>query len=239
MTSPKSRHWALIPAAGAGRRFGAERPKQYLDLAGRMVIDHSLGLFTEHPAISGCIVALSPEDRYWPQSRFAEHPYVRRACGGHERSNSVANGLELLAAQDGAEDEDWVLVHDAARPCLHPEDLDALIAVLRNESVGALLAVPLHDTIKQSADGCMVDASVPRASLWRAFTPQAFRLGLLRRALTKAEANNAIVTDDASAVELLGLQPRLVKGRADNIKITHPEDLALARFFLQQQGRLC
>lgn len=231
------RHWVLIPAAGVGKRFGGTVPKQYSELAGRMVIDHALGLFLEHPAIDGCVVALGADDGYWQDSEFAAHPRVRRAPGGRERCHSVANALELLAAEATA--DDWVLVHDAARPCLHPDDLDALIAGLRDEPVGALLAVPVHDTVKQSADGIYVDATVPRASLWRAFTPQAFRIGLLRRVLAEAERNEQIVTDDASAVELLGLRPRLIAGRADNIKITRPEDLTLARFHLQQQGRLC
>jgi 2-C-methyl-D-erythritol 4-phosphate cytidylyltransferase len=235
--STGARHWALIPAAGVGRRFGGELPKQYLDLAGSLVIDHVLDLFVGHPAVSGCVVVLSPDDGYWDDSRYAGDRRVRRAPGGAERCHSVANGLALLA--DAADEADWVLVHDAARPCLHREDLDALIAALRDEPVGALLAVPVHDTVKHSADGLHVDETLPRAALWRAFTPQAFRLGLLRRALAGAERGGALVTDDASAVERLGLRPRLVPGRADNLKITRPEDLPLARFHLQQQGRLC
>jgi len=231
------RHWVLIPAAGVGRRFGGPVPKQYLELAGRMVIDHSLDLFLDHPAIEGCVVALGADDGYWPDSAFAADLRVRRAAGGRERCHSVANALERLAAE--AADDDWVLVHDAARPCLHPDDLDKLIDGLRDEPVGALLAVPVHDTVKQSEDGSHVDATVPRALLWRAFTPQAFRIGLLRRALAAAERSGQVVTDDSSAVELLGLKPRLIEGRADNIKITRPEDLFLARFHLQQQGRLC
>ncbi|MGB5835389.1 MAG: 2-C-methyl-D-erythritol 4-phosphate cytidylyltransferase [Thiohalocapsa sp.] len=232
-----TRHWVLIPAAGVGKRFGGTVPKQYMELAGRMVIDHALGLFVDHPAVSGCVVVLGSEDEYWPDSRFAKHPRVRWAPGGRERCHSVGNGLDALAAD--ADPEDWVLVHDAARPCLHSDDLDALIAGLRDEPVGALLALPVHDTVKQSSDGRQVDGTLPRSSLWRAFTPQAFGLGLLRRALAQAEVEGQLVTDDASAIELLGLKPRLIEGRSDNIKITRPEDLALARFFLQQQGRLC
>jgi 2-C-methyl-D-erythritol 4-phosphate cytidylyltransferase len=231
------RHWALIPAAGVGRRFGGQTPKQYLELAGAMVIDHVLGLFVEHAAISGCVVALSPDDGYWQDSRYAAHPRVRRAPGGRERSHSVANALALLA--DAADEDDWVLVHDAARPCLRARDLDALIAALRDEPVGALLAVPVHDTVKRTADGERVETTVPRTSLWRAYTPQAFRLGLLRRALAESDADNLAVTDDASAVERMGLKPRLIEGASDNIKITRPEDLSLARFYLEQQGRRC
>lgn len=237
MTPDRARHWVLIPAAGVGKRFGGPVPKQYLELSGRLVIDHALELFADHPAISGCVVVLSPEDEYWPGSRFAAHPRVHRAPGGRERCHSVGKGLDRLAVEASA--EDWVLVHDAARPCLHPADLDALIAALQDEPVGALLAVPVHDTVKRSADARHADATVPRSALWRAFTPQAFRLGLLQRALAATEARGEVVTDDASAVELLGLKPRLVEGRGDNLKITRPEDLDLARFFLQQQGRLC
>jgi 2-C-methyl-D-erythritol 4-phosphate cytidylyltransferase len=237
MTPDRARHWVLIPAAGVGKRFGGPLPKQYLNLSGRLVIDHALGLFVDHPAISGCVVVLGAEDEYWPESRFSAHPRVQRAPGGRERCHSVANGLERLATEASA--EDWVLVHDAARPCLHPDDLDALIAALHDEPVGALLAVPVHDTVKRSGDARHVDGTLPRSALWRAFTPQAFRLGLLQRALAAAAAQDEVVTDDASAIERLGLKPRLVEGRGDNIKITRPEDLRLAHFFLQQQGRLC
>ncbi|MFE8031946.1 2-C-methyl-D-erythritol 4-phosphate cytidylyltransferase [Thiohalocapsa marina] len=231
------RHWVVIPAAGVGRRFGGNTPKQYLELAGAMVIDQVLGQFVEHDAISGCVVALSADDGYWPDSRYAQHSRVQRAPGGRERCHSVANALAALTPL--ADDTDWVLVHDAARPCLRRQDLDALLEVLRDEPVGALLAVPVHDTVKRSRDGRHVEGTVPRAALWRAYTPQAFRLGLLRDALREADRRQQAVTDDASAVELLGLQPRLVEGHSDNIKITRPEDLPLARFFLEQQGRPC
>jgi len=231
-----ARHWVMIPAAGVGRRFGGEVPKQYLQLAGRMVIDHVLALFLDHPAIAGCVVALSPEDGWWESTEYGGHARVLRADGGAERCHSVANGLARLA--DAAGDDDWVLVHDAARPCLRREDLDQLIAALADEPVGALLAVPVHDTVKQCrADGAdQVACTLPRQQLWRAFTPQAFRIGLLREALAEAERRGLAVTDDASAVELLGLAPRLVECHSDNLKITRPEDLPLAHFYLQQQA---
>ena len=231
--SAAARHWALIPAAGVGRRFGAEVPKQYLELAGRPVIDHAIDVLVSHPGIAGCVVALGTEDGWWADtSRYAAHPRVLRAAGGAERCHSVRNGLDTLAGRAG--DDDWVLVHDAARPCLRRSDLDALLAALTDEPVGALLAVPIADTVKR-AEADRVTATVPRSQLWRAYTPQAFRLGLLREALDRAEAAGQVVTDDASAVELLGLRPRLVEGHTDNIKITRPEDLPLAAFFLARQ----
>lgn len=229
--------WALIPAAGVGRRFGSALPKQYLELAGQRVIDHVLELLLAHPAISGCVVALDDADGYWPEGPFADHPRVQRVSGGSERCYSVRNAISALAGRAG--DDDWVLVHDAARPCLRRSDLDALLHALTDEPVGALLAVPVHDTVKQAGEGGRIVRTVARTGLWRAYTPQAFRLGLLRHALDSALARDLVVTDDASAVELLGLAPRLIEGHADNIKITRPQDLALARFFLQQQGRSC
>jgi 2-C-methyl-D-erythritol 4-phosphate cytidylyltransferase len=232
------RYWVMIPAAGVGRRFGGQVPKQYLELGGRMVIDHVLALFLDHPAIAGCVVALSPEDDWWASTEHDGHARVLRTDGGTERCHSVASGLARLAGV--ANDDDWVLVHDAARPCLRREDLDRLIAALGDEPVGALLAVPVHDTVKQSGDdrADRVAHTVPRQQLWRAFTPQAFRIALLRRALVEAEARGLAVTDDASAVELLGLDPRLIECHTDNIKITRPEDLPLAHFFLRQQAEM-
>jgi 2-C-methyl-D-erythritol 4-phosphate cytidylyltransferase len=157
---------------------------------------------------------------------------VHRAPGGAERCHSVRNGLDALTGLAAA--DDWVLVHDAARPCLRRADLDALLAALMSEPVGALLAVPIADTVKR-AEAARAAATVPRSELWRAYTPQAFRVGLLREALDQAQAQGLLVTDDASAVELLGMQPLLIEGHADNIKITRPEDLPLAAFLLAQQ----
>lgn len=230
-----TRYWVVILAAGVGCRMDAPLPKQYLDLAGHPVIEWSLSLFLDHPQISGVCVALDPEDRFWPRTAFADHPHVRRADGGDERCHSVLNALDLLALD--AETKDWVLVHDAARPCLRKGDLDRLLAALPDHPVGGLLGVPVRDTMKQVAEGNAVRCTVPRDALWHAFTPQLFRLGLLRRALRAALDQGRAVTDDAAAVELLGLEPVLVEGHADNIKITRPEDLPLADFYLRQQGR--
>ncbi len=235
MNTP-SAFWAVLPAAGVGRRMGGVIPKQYLDLAGQTVIDHTLGLFIADERIRGVAVALGPEDAYWGETRYAAHPKVIRAPGGAERCHSVLNAL---AALDGlARDADWVLVHDAARPCLRLADLDRLIESLAGDAVGGLLGIPVRDTMKREDGAGCIARTVDRASLWHAYTPQMFRLGLLRRALREALEAGDLVTDDASAIERLGLAPRLIEGHADNIKITRAEDLPLVHFYLQQQGRV-
>lgn len=226
--------WALIPAAGAGRRFGSVVPKQYLTLAGRMVIDHALELFTSHPACRGVVVAVDDNDALFAQSAYADHPAVHRVRGGAERYLSVACGLDALVGLAAA--DDWVLVHDAARPCLRVEDLNALLAELADNPPGALLGAKVRDTMKRAdADG-HISATVDREGLWHAFTPQACRLSLLKRALEQARADGYAVTDEASAIEHLGLTPRMVEGHADNLKITRPEDLPLAEFYLAARG---
>ncbi len=229
--------WGLVPAAGVGRRVGSVVPKQYLELAGRKVIDLTLATLLDHPHVRGVVVALDPDDALWPQTLHASHPRVWTVSGGAERCHSVRNALLALAGR--AAGDDWVLVHDAARPCLRPADLDRLIAGLEDDPVGGILGVPVRDTMKQAGPADRIEATVPREGLWHAFTPQAFRLGLLRRALEVALDAGRLVTDDASAVELLGLHPRLIEGHGDNIKITRAEDVPLAQFFLEQQGRLC
>jgi len=229
--------WGLVAAAGAGRRVGSAIPKQYLRLAGHSVIDLTLGTLLDHPAVKGVMVALSPGDAHWHETLHATHPRVWTVAGGAERCHSVLNALHGLTER--ASDLDWVLVHDAARPCLRPADLDRLIADLEGDDVGGILGVPVRDTMKRTGSSGRIEATVPREGLWHAFTPQVFRLGLLRQALQAALDAGRLVTDEASAVELLGLKPKMVEGHADNIKITRPEDLPLARFFLEQQGRRC
>ncbi|MBK1722824.1 2-C-methyl-D-erythritol 4-phosphate cytidylyltransferase [Thiocystis violacea] len=234
--TPAVRLWAILPAAGVGRRMGSAIPKQYLELAGRTVIEHTLALFVSHARISGVVVALGPEDGYWNATAYATHPKVVRAMGGAERCHSVLNAV--MALDGRAEDEDWILVHDAARPCLRLEDLDRLVDSLLDDPVGGLLGIPVRDTMKRAKGGQRIDGTVDRSGLWHAYTPQMFRLGLLRHALRDALAANDLVTDDASAIERLGHAPRLVEGHADNIKITRAEDLPLAHFYLRQQGRI-
>jgi len=235
--TPDPAYWVVLPAAGVGRRMGSAIPKQYLELTpGRTVIEHTLDLFLDHPRITGVAVALGAEDGYWSGTAYAEHPRVLRAAGGAERCHSVLNALDALAAGHARAD-DWVLVHDAARPCLRRSDLDHLIDTLRDDPVGGLLAIPVRDTMKRADGSGRVQATVDRASLWHAYTPQMFRLGLLREALRLTLEAGVLVTDDASAMEYLGRAPLLVEGHADNLKITRAEDLPLARFYLEQQGR--
>ncbi len=224
------RCWAVVPAAGIGRRMGGAVPKQYLDLLGRRVIDHSLHRLLAHPGIEAAYVALSPDDAYWPGCEHAADSRVVRVSGGVERCHSVLNAL--FALKRVADEADWVLVHDAARPCLTADDLERLIATLMDHPVGGLLGVPVHDTLKRVTSGGLVEETVPRRDLWQAYTPQMFRLGLLTRCLEQALDNGGLVTDDASAVELAGHRPLMVEGHAGNIKITRPSDLALAAFHL-------
>jgi len=211
--------------------MNADRPKQYLELAGRTVIEHTLSRLLQANVFSAVAVAISVEDPYWPELDIAKHELVITAPGGKERADSVLSGLNAI--REKANDDDWVLVHDAARPCLTATDIHLLIDTLVNDDVGGILALSSHDTLK-NVQGYDILGTLDRRVIWRALTPQMFRYGLLKTALEEAEGNPA-VTDEASALELKGLKPKIVEGRPDNIKITRPEDLGLARFFMEQQ----
>lgn len=226
------RFWGVVPAAGVGRRMGAECPKQYLEIRGRTVLEHTLDRLLGVDRLSGVTVALGKEDGYWPDLPHAHHPRIRTAEGGKERADSVHAALVALSAE--AADEDWVLVHDAARLCITVADIDRLIDQVQQHPVGGILALPSSDTLKHVDRGEIV-ATADRAHIWRALTPQMFRLGALRRALADAATKGLTVTDEASAMELQGRRPMIVEGRPDNIKITRPEDLPLAAFFLERQ----
>lgn len=217
--------WVVIPAAGIGSRFGDGTPKQYRQLAGKAVIEWALQPFLERTDIAGIVVAVADEDNRWLTDQK-----VLIAEGGSERSESVLNAL--LALREKADDLDWVLVHDAARPCLDSGDLDRLIKTLAGDPVGGLLATPVHDTLKRGDGDGRVESTVERRGLWRAMTPQMFRYGLLVRAVGKAVAGQLGVTDESMAVELLGERPILIQGRADNMKITGREDLLRAESVL-------
>ena len=228
------RRWAVVPAAGRGERYGGSRPKQYVPVLGRPVLSWSLAALLAEPTIHGIVVALAKGDRRFGRLPESRDPRVRSCAGGARRELSVASALAALEGE--ARDEDWVLVHDAARPCLHRADLRALIAAASDDPVGALLALPVSDTLKAGdPDGCS-SHTVPREGLWRALTPQMIRYGVLRRALALGIERGRTITDEASAVEALGMRPRLVAGRADNIKVTMPGDRAMAAAILAARG---
>ena len=229
------RLWAVIPAAGIGRRMRSDIPKQYLPLDEHTVIERTLQRISMRAAISEIVVVLAQDDPYWQKQNlgWVAKP-LTTVVGGKERSDSVLCGLQALAGR--AHDEDWVLVHDAARPCVRVADIQLLINHCQADAVGGLLAVPVRDTMKQAGPGNRVDGTVSRERLWHALTPQMFRYGKLLRALQQAQRQGQAITDEAMALELAGMQPLLVEGHADNIKITRPEDLTLAAFYLREQG---
>jgi 2-C-methyl-D-erythritol 4-phosphate cytidylyltransferase len=226
------RFWAVVPAAGVGKRMGADVPKQYLPVLGKPVLQHTLERLLEVDAFAGVVVALGAEDGYWPDLPCATHPKIHVAPGGKERADSVLSALMSLETM--AQTDDWVLVHDAARLCITNGDIQKLIDRLRSDPVGGILALPVTDTLKGAKAGEIVE-TIDRSRIWRALTPQMFRYGLLKRALIDAAERKLIVTDEASALELQGLRPKIVEGRPDNIKITRPEDLPLAAFYLERQ----
>jgi 2-C-methyl-D-erythritol 4-phosphate cytidylyltransferase len=237
------RYWLVMPAAGTGQRFGAATPKQYAPLEGRTVIEWALAPFLEDPRCMQAIVALAPEDAHW--SRIAARlgagargqPAVRIAAGGAQRSQSVRSALAALAGTAGA--EDWVLVHDAARPCLASTDLGLLLRRLEAHPVGGLLATPAADTLKvaQGAESAPeVAQTVDRSGYWRALTPQMFRYGRLCAALDQAHAAGRLPSDEAQALEWLGEHPGLIEGSASNLKITTSDDLLLAAAVLRSRS---
>jgi 2-C-methyl-D-erythritol 4-phosphate cytidylyltransferase len=218
------RFHALVPCAGIGARAGGDGPKQYVAIGGRAMVDHTLAALAQVQRLASILVVLSPDDDRFESAVPVVDAKVHIARrGGDSRAATVTRGLAVLAEQ-GAHDDDWVLVHDAARCLIRPGWVDRLIDACADDGVGGLLALPIGDTLKR-ADGERVAQTVPRAGMWAAQTPQMFRLGLLRRALAHAGAD---VTDESGAVEALGLQPRLVPGDAENFKLTWPADFALA-----------
>ena len=225
-----SQKFALVPAAGTGARMGDDLPKQYHLLAGRPMIWHALATLCASPRIQGVFVVLAEQDKDWQRFDWAAlggKLSVLR-CGGPMRADSVLKGLQGIADEVGL--GDWVLVHDAARPCLSMVQLDALLDQVGEDAVGGILAVPVADTLKRCGAERRIEATVPREHLWQAQTPQMFRYGLLRDALSR----NRSVTDEACAVEALGHRPLLVASDASNLKVTYPEDLALAESILQK-----
>jgi 2-C-methyl-D-erythritol 4-phosphate cytidylyltransferase len=225
--------WAIIPAAGAGTRMDLDTPKQYLKLLDKTVLEYSVDLFCEYQAIKGVVIVLCDGDPFWPETGLANNTKINVTQGGVERCHSVQNGLQCLRTI--ADPDDWVLVHDAARPCLQKSDIDKLIISLEDNLVGGLLALPVKDTMKRGDQNGNVLETVNRQGLWHALTPQMFRFSLLESAIDNALSQNIIVTDEAQAIELYGKQPILIEGSARNIKITNPGDLKLAELYISQQ----
>jgi 2-C-methyl-D-erythritol 4-phosphate cytidylyltransferase len=227
--------WAVVPAAGKGARMGADIPKQYLKLAGKSVLEHTLQLLTSQPLIAAVVIAVAADDELWPAVAASLSNSVTVVTGGAERCHSVLAGITAL---DNAGDDDWVMVHDAARPCLRASDIERMIDELGEHPVGGILAAPVRDTLKRGNEHGDIVATVDRNHLWHALTPQMFRVGVLRSAIAGALDRGLVVTDEAQAIEAAGLVPRIVEGHGDNLKITHPADLTLAELILRGQGRV-
>jgi 2-C-methyl-D-erythritol 4-phosphate cytidylyltransferase len=221
--------WCVVPAAGKGVRAGGDRPKQYQPLAGRPLLDHTLERLAAHPRIAGLVVVIAADDLHFSAVDSIGGKPLVVALGGGERCDSVLAGvlaLPAVVAQDH-----FVLVHDAARPCVRADDITRLIDQA-GKGEGGLLGAPLRDTLKRADASCHSTATEPREGRWRAFTPQMFRRGALAHALVLAVADGIVVSDEAMAMERTGVLPLLVEGSEDNIKVTTPADFALAEFLL-------
>jgi 2-C-methyl-D-erythritol 4-phosphate cytidylyltransferase len=225
------KYWVIVPAAGVGRRFGGQIPKQYHALMGKSIIEHTLAKFWYHPRIEKMVVVIDEQDYFWQQLRLdAYSNKILTVTGGLERSHSVFAGLQALA--NHAHAQDFILVHDSVRPCIQAVDIDKLINTVANHPVGGILGTKVRDTLKYTNGENQILETMPRENIWQALTPQMFRYKLLYQALQNAISLNKAVTDEAAAIELLGFVPMIVEGRRDNIKITYSEDLAVAEKYL-------
>ncbi|WP_439107180.1 2-C-methyl-D-erythritol 4-phosphate cytidylyltransferase [Congregibacter sp.] len=222
--------WAVVPAAGSGSRLAESVAKQYLEIDGRSLLDWSVAALLSYSDLRGCVVALPETDLEIEREGCLRDGRVTVCAGGASRAESVAAGLRALPASD----EDWVLVHDAARPCLSQSELQSLIEEVTTSGVGGLLAVPVTDTLKRADEESRVKTTLDRDAIWRAQTPQMFRVGELRGALAAAEDKGVAVTDEASAMEAEGFEVQLVRGSIGNLKVTYASDMQLAAFWLQQ-----
>jgi len=229
----KAKIWAVVPSAGSGQRMQQSIPKQYLELRGKAVLEHTLAVLLAEQNIRQVVVSVAADDAYWSRLDYAKDPKVISTTGGKTRALSVLNGISSLSAQ--ARNDDWVLVHDAARPCLSTDLLRSFIEQLRDARVGGILALASKDTVKLTPrrGATKIEQTLDRDRIWYAQTPQMFRYGLLKEALEQAIDNGEAITDEASAMELAGYQPRLIAGEARNLKITTPDDLELADFFIR------
>ena len=233
MSSKSNPVWAIVPASGVGDRMQGQKPKQYLRFEGRTIIEHTLDRLLSFDGIDGVILVLHADDRDWETLNYQSQKPLMITSGGELRQHSVFNGLLKLLEQEA--DDPYAMVHDAVRPLVSHADLQKLIEAALDHHAGALLALPITDTLKHQDEDLNIDRTVPRAGLWRAFTPQLFKAKLLYRALEQVIQNDREVTDDASAIETLGMRPRLVECSAENIKITYPQDLSLATQIWQRQ----
>ena len=233
--------WLVIPAAGIGKRMQSDIPKQYIKIQGKSILEHTLDCFIQQPEINGCVVALASEDPYWKsldvEARTKHFP-VYTVEGGKQRSDSVKQALDYLSVVEKLDANSWVLVHDAARPCLNQQDITRLLSLKSSgKTHGGILASPVRDTMKRAKpDESVISHTEPRKDLWHALTPQMFKLGELSAALEYCFENNIEVTDEASAMEAKGYQVCLVEGDSSNIKVTRPADIELANWLLNKQG---
>lgn len=243
LSSHLSPVWVVIPAAGIGQRMQSELPKQYLKIKNKTLIEHTLDCFLEHDQVAGIIVVLGPDDRYWQTLNIkTDIKPIFTVEGGLSRSDSVMQGLQYLDEVQSISTDSWIMVHDAARPCLSRADLDALLAIRDKGCIGGLLASPVRDTMKRATIGKEVSELVtvshtePRDNLWHALTPQMFRLGNLQNALKQCQKQGFEITDECSAIEFMGEKPIIIESKHNNIKVTQPSDIALATILLDMQN---
>ena len=238
MTKDNSKKvWVVIPAAGVGKRMQSELPKQYIKIHDKTILEHTINCFSQHPEIAGIVVAINFEDPYWNDLKIDTGSLpLYTVEGGAERSDSVSQALEYLSVVEQAAKDSWLMVHDAARPCLSQQDIDALLAIRETDAVGGILASPVRDTMKRGDEAQLITHTESRDNLWHALTPQMFRLGQLQDAFQHCLDKNITITDESSALEAIGEKPKLVEGSSTNIKVTQPADLDLATWLLSKNG---
>lgn len=230
--SKNAKYWVIIPAAGSGSRMQSSVPKQYLSVLGKTILEHTLSVFTESDFIQQVMVCLPENDTVFDSLNLLDSNKVTTTPGGDSRARSVFNGLQAI----NADANDWVLVHDAARPCFTQKLLGTLIEELADDEIGGIMAMPAKDTLKLSDPDNRINTTVDRSTIWQAQTPQMFRYHLLSEALSLALKQSVEITDEASAIEWAGYQPKLVVGEASNLKVTTPDDLALVEFLLSNKN---